>query len=80
MVIQREDGAFRQKSKTRKTDLVKKASRFDPTVEDELAAKYKLNIDECEETQWSKYIRRPENKNKSPRELLENFKNNARRI
>ena len=53
--------------------MVKKASRFDPTVEDELAAKYKLNMDECEETQWSKYIRRPENKNKSPRELLEGF-------
>ena len=68
--MQKEDGAFRQKSKTKKTDLVKKASRFDPTVEDELAAKYKLNMDDWEETQWSKYIRRPENKNKSLRELL----------
>ena len=68
--MQKEDGAFRLKSKTKKTDLVKKASRFDPTVEDELAAKYKLNMDDWEETQWSKYIRRPENKNKSLRELL----------
>ena len=71
--MQKEDGVFKQKSKTRKIDLVKKASRFDPTVEDELAAKYKLNIDDWQDTQWSKYIRRPENKNKSLRELLENF-------
>ena len=47
--------------------------KIDPTLEDELAAEHKLNMEDWVETQWSKYIRRPENKNKSPRELLEGF-------
>ena len=47
--------------------------KIDPPLEDELAAEHKLNMEDWVETQWSKYIKRPENKNKSPRELLEGF-------
>ena len=47
--------------------------KIDPTLEDELAAEHKLDKEDWVETQWSKYIRRPENKNKSRKELLQGF-------
>ena len=44
--MQKEDIDSKQKNKTKKTDSKKKTSRFDPTVEDELAAEKKLDLEE----------------------------------
>jgi len=71
--MQKEGIDSKQKNKTKKIDSVKKSSKFNPTVEDELAVEHKLDMNEWHETQWSKYIKRPENKNKSRKDLLEGF-------
>ncbi len=46
LAMQKEDIDSKQKNKTKKTDSKKKTSRFDPTVEDELAAEKKLDLEE----------------------------------